>query len=863
MSFELSYAGIPLLQDVAKVVRMPFKHAEGEDPRSLPPEKHQPLGDLIDELDRMLPFMYLEDFQLPGDYPGRDLGAVAYRSAIGPFPNPKISINSWYYPTTASRWSVFRGLATSTAVTAMIQATNFSQGQGCLPAEFVMHCDPLIAQSMTRLPDPFINLLFGAQNPATKYRLSSQMFMLPPRPLADHGSQFDGLYLVTLVDERYYYQYSPVSLKVRRGTTWNSLINQCAAAMGITIGFVDIPAVFQAPEPDSHLWSTMESAPVLLDAIAYNIGDVVIRLLDGSLKFVYSYESQTIAKVNRGNATQVLRIAGGELISSGIGNKVRNEVIPEAVKVTFPKYVIGNDPVPHFVNSRYLNQRATSWFEESFGEDYTVTVPIASGNAVFPTNVLARDFSPLSGLTGVRGIAHTIHDTAKALYDSEFLAATAVPKNNEGLVNLAMELGAIYFDYQTLEALDEVYPGTYSWIPEGYHDIIWTFSARAGRACTRVMKTQWNQMVREMQHGTPPPPGFAELGVIPGISELRPTGPYIPKGMGGPSVAQTIRDSEPQLDSSLARVNTLLAAPLTTTATTASFESVAYFPTQNRWRGRIESEDILFDGTSGGNAFGTGTNQVTIAYRAIDGTIPAAHPTESIVNQIAPSVTYGVNLTTYEKMSYTYPAEWTSGGIMGMNVVPQTQSVFTFDDVGKLLNGSLHYSGAVNSYDTTQQPAGQWGREELIWIIERNAGTVTKNIRYDGQLVGYSPQDDDSPVAPVYAINEDFSDSPTTQDCRLKAVDLYGNSNPDPVLIAQEDCPLPIQLINAALGGGYDTLRLDPCDFVVSTFGAGRCPGAFAASIKTRGETTAFTFLDPSCNPRTALFRDGLLQQVT
>lgn len=951
MAFELSFAGIPFCLDTAKIVRMDHKPGGMVPPEELEaPRKHQPMADLIDELNKLLPCKYLQDFQVPGDYPGRDLGALAYRSHIGPYPNPSISIGDWYYPTTASRWSVFRGLATSTAVAAMIEATNFSQGQGCIPETFIMQCDPLIAQPMIRLNDPAVATVPGVlpQTPANRYRLSSQMYMLPPRPLADHGQQFDGLYLVTLVDERYYFQNTPVSLKVRRGTTWTSLINQCANALNI-LTVVDIPAVFQAPEPDSHLWSSMESAAVLLDAIAYNIGDIVVRTLDGRYNFLYSYESQTIAKTNRGNATQVLRLAGGEIISSGIGNKVRNEIIPEAVKVTFPKYVIGNDPVPHFLNSRYLNPRPTSWFEESFGDDYVVTVPIASGNGVFLQNPFVRDFAPLSGLTGVRNYFHTIHDTAKALYNSEFLAATTVPINNAGLVNLSMELGASYFQYQTLEALDEVYPGTYNWIPEGYHDLIWTFSARAGRACTRVMKTQWNQSVKDMQHGTPPPPGFAELALVG--SELRPTGPYIPKGMGGPSVAQTIRDSEPDIGYP-ARVNTLLAAPLGIADTVASFESVAYFPTQNRWRGRIENEDILFDGTSGGIRLGQVTltatnfpfttsqlataagaffptadistagdnitlteatlvtegifvpgdgvvlatgdpapftgilinnpstllgggvlinnmggildnntttgNLVTIAYRAIDGTLPAAHVTESVVNQIAPSVTYGVNLSTYEKMSYTYPAEWTSGGIMGMNVVPQTQSVFVFDDVGKLLNGITHYSGAVNSYDTTLQTGFQWGAEELIWIVERNDSAVTKNFRYDGQLLGYSPQDDNSPVAPVYAID---TNQPSTDPSTSFGVPTYTSNYPAP----------------PGTGGALDNSQLStlPCSFPAAVKAAGPpYPAAIVAQLRqgfglnfvsspgfipqeTSLSTTPTQNLPPTVGPRGNCVPDG------
>ena len=67
-SFELTFAGVPFLLDSSKVVRMP-SHRAGEAefvPSMLePPAKHQPEADLIDELDRLLTYEYLQDFSLP------------------------------------------------------------------------------------------------------------------------------------------------------------------------------------------------------------------------------------------------------------------------------------------------------------------------------------------------------------------------------------------------------------------------------------------------------------------------------------------------------------------------------------------------------------------------------------------------------------------------------------------------------------------------------------------------------------------------------------------------------------------------------------------------------------------------------
>lgn len=882
MAYELSFAGVPFCLDTAKVVCL--GQGQGEAPV---PTKHQPMTDLVDELNKMLPFQYLQDFGLPGDYPGRDLSAIAYRSQIGPYPNPSIQIGDWYYPTTASRWSVFRGLATSLQVKEMVEAVNFkpvsfsvsspfSSTVGTVPAEFVMHADPTITPTLTRSNDLAVNLLFGAQNPATKYRLSSLMYMLPPRPLAEHGSRFDGLYLVTLVDERYFYQYSPVSLKVTKGTTWNNLVEQCGNALGTVIGFVDIPGVFGAPEPDSHLWSTMENATILLDAIAYNVGDVIVRLLDGSLKFLYTYESQTIAKANRGAASQVLRLAGGEIFNSGIlyegnlRNLPRNQPIPEFVNVTYPKYVIGDDPVPHFLNARYLNPRPTCWFEESFGEDFTVTVPLLSGNEVFEQNVLLRDFFPMSGITGVPGYAHTIHNTAKAIYSGERQAFTEEPLNVSGLISLSMELASNWWDWQTMEALDEIYPGTYQWIPEGYHDIIWTYSARAGRACTRVMKTQWNQGVKEMQHSTPPPAQFQSL-ITAGPEEGRPDGPWIPAGVGGPSVAQTIRDKfandleeDPDVeDEFFYPIATLLDGTLTAASHTATFNNVAYFPTQNRWRGRIEDEIILFEGTSGGIRMSPGLPyEVTIVYRGIDGTLVKQHAAGTQVRQLGPNLAYGVNLTTYEKAQFLYPAEWTSGGIQGANIVPQTQSVLAIEGTGVLINKIRHYSGSVSTYDWTKTSGFEWAFEEACWLVERNTRAIASGQIYDGQFVGYSNDEPLGKTAPIYAVNADLGGT-STPNCRTRGLRVFGNPLSQIPTGVEDPCPLELQLLTQGLEGDANTIKFNACDFITRLEDESAvCPGLYETTVQTRGLTTTVPYLDPDCNPRFLVFRDGLLQSI-
>src|SRR5690349_5324635 len=101
---------------------------------------------------------------------------------------PKLRLNDFFYPTHASRWAEFNGVVDQSGYETIL-ATCFSDGgtTNPAPADFTMSQDDLAS---------------GFNTPIT-----TQLFCLPPRPvfLADQST---GLYLVTLVDQRYYFQWS-------------------------------------------------------------------------------------------------------------------------------------------------------------------------------------------------------------------------------------------------------------------------------------------------------------------------------------------------------------------------------------------------------------------------------------------------------------------------------------------------------------------------------------------------------------------------------------------------------------------------------------------------------------------------------
>lgn len=774
-SYQLTYAGVPFCLDEARVIRMHQPHGEQEDSENLPPKKHQPFTDLVDELNRLIPFEFSNHVSYLPFYPGRNLGAMARSSEDRSSPPPTINIGDYYYPNTASRFSIFRGLATSSMVKAMLAATG-----GTNPATFVMKCVPSTAVS------------------ASDYSVSTQMFMLPPQSLAEHGGQFDGLYLVELVDERFYFQGTPVTLGAHQLTTWQDLLDSIALELNITISPPSIPIAYTQPEPDSQIWTNYESAAFLLDAVAFNLGMVVVRNMDATYRLLDPTTSRSLVDINRGNASKVIRVAGGDFFTSGtrlpVGNLTpgKNVVVPASITVTFPLYVQGDDPVPHFLNTRYQPQRPSAWYEESYGEVFPVTVPIASGGSF------------VSGLTGVS--QQTIRDTAKAIVSGEAQSSGTPfsgfqPVNQSGLTALALQIAQDHYGSLVAAALDETYPGIFNWTPEGFHDLIFTYSAKDshGHATTRVVKSPWTLSIDEQQHATPSLSGFTNT----------------PRGVGGPSVAQTIRDSQgasgqfkgisgsiflpgpvnsgQQISGGIYSGNFItsgnyvsgslfgsgsLATSLKQTLLSgdyiAYFQNYSFLPTQNRWRGLIDGEVILFEGTSGGavgmGAILSGTSSgggvigsgilsglyasggIAIVYRGIDGTQQVQHDNGRVVYQVLPNTTYGVNSWTWEKMSFTYPQEWTSGGIQGVNVVPQIQTVECQNASPVTVSGNNYYSGAVLVYDGTQ--LDPWINADHIWLIERNNGTPVLDNLYEGQFVGYSPAVSGVMVpAPVYAFS--------------------------------------------------------------------------------------------------------------
>lgn len=379
------------------------------------------------------------------DWPGPNLQTLGLPNP--PPPSLEIGLGCLWYPCGMSRHAIYHGIMHTADVTALGKLVQAAPGTALT---FKM-----------------------ASGDAT---VSTPMFVLPPRPCVE-----DGLYLVTLVDDRFFRAGSGAGKIRPDGTlTWASLITALATALGVTLTSASVDAAYYKPEPDSGLYSSNESAAALLDMAAANVGRVVVRNLDGTYKLEEYSAGNTAAAANRLDAD-------GSVLSSLWGGKIlpvdpatasdwRPMVVPASVVVTFPKWVTGSG---YYEPSTYRQYR-----KDSYGDVYEKTVTLADLGA------------PYSGWTAGPG-KKVVRTTAKAEFaDAAAAAAGTSPTNGSDLTTLAQRQAKDFYD-STAAALDETYLGVVARQLDGATDCVWC--VRDGEIYTRVVRRPFEYGSSERQ----------------------------------------------------------------------------------------------------------------------------------------------------------------------------------------------------------------------------------------------------------------------------------------------------------------------------------------------------------------------------
>ena len=135
--------------------------------------------------------------------------------------------------------------------------------------------------------------------------LTTYLMMLPPRPLAVvDGDAAGGLFLVTLVDDRYIRRFYDIGANVATCSaatstdTWAGLMNWYCVNLGFD-GFTlpTISSVYGQPEPDSPLYGASEPNTLMIDAVAANCGGFIT--LDYDVNYVFQSWNAALAARSR------------------------------------------------------------------------------------------------------------------------------------------------------------------------------------------------------------------------------------------------------------------------------------------------------------------------------------------------------------------------------------------------------------------------------------------------------------------------------------------------------------------------------------------------------------------------------------
>lgn len=385
-----------------------------------------PEGLITAWIERFAPLEDLRDQTFPAALRSqRPASRSDYQPGVNlPLPNypdpPRAKLSTLYWPSGAARWARGYFLCTGGQLDEILAAT----AGGDEPATVVM----------------------ADQDNDTA--IEAQMYVLAPRSLTAATGGDELLFLLTLVDQRYFWQFvDSGALKVTRQTTWTQVFSQLEAQLDITIGIDAIASAYGIPDPD-ELTRPYENAALLLDACAHSVGMVVVADLDGAIFIIQPVTSEAVYQANV--AAQPTPLAGGDfsLLSE-------SSAYPQQVTVTFQKWREG---------AVYPN-----------GDLHHIDV---QAGAV--------------GFGGVPGRTKLVHSTAFA----DFTSLSSLPDNAANLQALATQIALDY--YQSLSRrYDLSIASIFPWDTTGFDDHVeWSLGRLCGggqyQAQTRVQSLPYN-----------------------------------------------------------------------------------------------------------------------------------------------------------------------------------------------------------------------------------------------------------------------------------------------------------------------------------------------------------------------------------
>lgn len=245
--------------------------------------------EVCDWIERSIPPYYYAPW-LRRTWPG--FGLVGLTWPTGTPDNPPFRLNQLYWPRGASRHA-FIHLFASAATADQIRGVAFAGGN-----------------------NNTVTLKMDDDGPE---HIATQMYLLPPYPLSamvPDNQEINNAYILTLVDQRYYWWYKQTPLLgFADSTTWTQAFNVVSSQLGITVNVDTINSAYLNASPQLNL--SYEVIPPWFDALAANVGQVVVVKLDGSV-WTQNYQTALSAYQTdfQNNPNRVPRAGGDRLIDT-------------------------------------------------------------------------------------------------------------------------------------------------------------------------------------------------------------------------------------------------------------------------------------------------------------------------------------------------------------------------------------------------------------------------------------------------------------------------------------------------------------------------------------------------------------------
>lgn len=319
-----------------------------------------PTPELSAWLERHLPTSDLEIFTKPISTGARadSVSTTPVRVNLGlpnyTVPTPQVMVNRLYWPTGASRWAHFFGLCDKATL------------------------EKLLATSGS------LTLKLTDESRTTPVVIETAMYMLPPRqlPATFAPAASDELWLLPLVDVRYWWQFSNVAeLSIQPEDEWAQSMEAVALELShdVTLTVDDIDDAYLYPDP-LECSRPFENPAVLLDAMAHSVGQRVLRALDGTLTSIGFDRRPGPGDTNMATSGQVYEIVAGGDFSA----KAPHLATPVSVEVLFPEY-LNHAPSCgiHVQTKAPAASRTTSAYTKTFRTTCAALVTSAGGT---PTN---------------------------------------------------------------------------------------------------------------------------------------------------------------------------------------------------------------------------------------------------------------------------------------------------------------------------------------------------------------------------------------------------------------------------------------------------------------------------------------------